>query len=92
MQSIAEENNFLVVGDSKMSINSSIKEPNGKRYIRILHFCSPSIAEQFIDYSESFGAFMPCRIMIVEDDEGNRWLYTMAMELMLYGGKPFQII
>ncbi len=31
---------------------------------------------------------MPCRIMIVEDDEGNRWLYTMAMELMLYGGKP----
>ncbi len=88
MQSIAEENNFLVVGDSKMSINSSIKEPNGKRYIRILHFCSPSIAEQFIDYSESFGAFMPCRIMIVEDDEGNRWLYTMAMELMLYGGKP----
>jgi uncharacterized protein (DUF302 family) len=31
---------------------------------------------------------MPCRILIVEDDEGNRWLYTMSMELMLYGGKP----
>jgi len=56
LRSIAEENNFLVVGDSKMSINSSIKDPNGKRYIRILHFCSPSIAEQFIDFSESFGA------------------------------------
>jgi hypothetical protein len=26
--------------------------------------------------------------MIVEDDEGNRWLYTMAMELMLFGGTP----
>jgi len=88
LRSIAEENNFLVVGDSKMSINSSIKEPNGKRYIRILHFCSPSIAEQFIDYSEAFGAFMPCRILIVEDDKGGRWLYTMSMELMLYGGKP----
>ena len=87
MKSIAEENNFLVVGDSKMSIKSSIKA-GGKRYIRILHFCSPSVAEQFIDYSEAFGAFMPCRILIVEDDKGNRWLYTMAMELMLYGGKP----
>ncbi|MCK4441199.1 MAG: DUF302 domain-containing protein [Sulfurovaceae bacterium] len=87
LKSIASENNFLVVGDSKMSVNSSIKT-GGKRYIRILHFCSPSIAEKFIGYSEAFGAFMPCRILIVEDDKGNRWLYTMAMELMLYGGKP----
>jgi len=88
LKSMAGDNNFLVVGDSKMSINSSIKEEGGKRYIRILHFCAPSVAEQFIGYSEAFGAFMPCRILIVEDDEGNRWLYTMSMELMLYGGKP----
>ena len=87
MRGIAGDNNFLVVGDAKMSIKSSIKT-GGKRYIRILSFCAPSIAEQFIGYSEAFGAFMPCRILIVEDDEGNRWLYTMAMELMLYGGKP----
>jgi len=87
MRGIAGDNNFLVVGDAKMSIKSSIKE-GGKRYIRILSFCAPSIAEQFIGYSEAFGAFMPCRILIVEDDEGNRWLYTMSMELMLYGGKP----
>ena len=88
MRDIAGDNNFLVVGDAKMSIKSSIKDPGGKRYIRILSFCAPSVAEQFIGYSEAFGAFMPCRILIVEDDEGNRWLYTMAMELMLHGGKP----
>jgi len=88
MRAIAEENNFLVVGDAKMSIKSSIKAPDGKRYIRILSFCAPAIAEKFIGFSEAFGAFMPCRILIVEDDEGNRWLYTMAMELMLYGGHP----
>ena len=88
MREIAGDNNFLVVGDAKMAITSSIKDKDGKRYIRILSFCAPSIAEQFIGYSEAFGAFMPCRILIVEDDEGNRWLYTMSMELMLYGGKP----
>jgi uncharacterized protein (DUF302 family) len=88
MKSIAEENNFLVVGDSKMSIDTSIKQPGGKRYIRILHFCAPSVAEDFIAYSKAFGAFMPCRILIVEDDKGDRWLYTMGLELMLYGGKP----
>ncbi len=87
MRGIAGDNNFLVVGDAKMSINSSIKDPDGKRYIRILSFCAPSIAESFIGFSEAFGAFMPCRILLVEDDEGNRWLMTMSMELMIYGGK-----
>ena len=87
MIGIATDNNFLMVGDAKMSIKSSIKD-GGKRYIRILSFCAPSVAEQFIAYNNSFGSFMPCRILIVEDDEGNRWLYTMAMELMLYGGEP----
>ena len=88
MREIATDNNFLVVGDAKMSIKGSIKDPDGKRYIRILSFCAPSIAEKFIGYNEGFGAFMPCRILVVEDDEGNRWLHTMAMELMLYGGEP----
>jgi hypothetical protein len=87
MIGIAVDNNFLMVGDAKMSIKSSIKE-GGKRYIRILSFCAPSVAEQFIAYNNSFGSFMPCRVLIVEDDKGNRWLYTMAMELMLYGGEP----
>jgi len=89
MNAIAEENNFLVVGDAKMNIESSLKKTGNKddRYIRILSYCSPSIAKQFLGYSQAFGAFMPCRILIVEDDEGNRWLYTMAMELLISGGK-----
>ena len=85
MKSIAEDNGMFQVGDSKMQVNGSIKD-GGERYVRILHYCSPSIAKQFIDYTEAFGAFMPCRILIVEDDNGDRWLYTMAMELMLFGG------
>ncbi len=86
MKAIAEDANMLQVGDSHMAEEF---DPNGnrQRYIRILHYCSPSIAKLFIGYSEAFGAFMPCRIMIVEDDNGDRWLETMAMELMLFGGK-----
>jgi len=85
MKSIAGDANMLQVGDSRMAEEFDY---NGKRqrYIRILHYCAPSIAKQFIDYSLSFGAFMPCRILIVEDENGDRWLITMAMELMLFGG------
>jgi len=85
MKSIATDANMLQVGDSRMS-DKSVKDGKGNRYIRILHYCSPSIAKQFIDYSLAFGAFMPCRILIVEDNNGDRWLITMAMELMLFGG------
>jgi len=86
MKSIATDANMVQVGDSHMAEE---RDHNGKRqrYIRILHYCSPSIAKQFIDYSLAFGAFMPCRILIVEDDKGDRWLITMAMELMLFGGQ-----
>ncbi len=86
MKSIATDANMVQVGDSRMAEEL---DHNGKRqrFIRILHYCSPSIAKQFIDYSLAFGAFMPCRILIVEDDNGDRWLITMAMELMLFGGQ-----
>ncbi|WP_324171681.1 DUF302 domain-containing protein [Sulfurimonas sp.] len=85
MKSIATDANMLQVGDSRMAEEYD-HAGKRQRYIRILHYCSPSIAKTFIDYSEAFGAFMPCRILIVEDDNGDRWLVTMAMELMLYGG------
>ncbi len=85
MKSIAGDANMLQVGDSRMAEEY---DHNGKRqrFIRILHYCAPNIAKTFIDYSEAYGAFMPCRILIVENDKGERWLMTMAMELMLFGG------
>jgi uncharacterized protein (DUF302 family) len=86
MKSIATDANMLQVGDSLMSDGKVNAKGNKTRYIRILSYCSPQIAKQFIDYAKAFGAFMPCRILIVEDDNGDKWLYTMAMELMLFGG------
>ncbi len=86
MASIATDANMIQVGDSLMSDGKADAKGNKTRYIRIMSYCSPSIAKEFIDYSKAFGAFMPCRILIVEDDNGDRWLYTMAMELMLFGG------
>jgi len=87
MKSIAMDNNMIQVGDSRMAEEHDAAG-NRQRYIRILHYCAPNIAKTFIGYSEAFGAFMPCRILIVEDDNGERWLITMGMELMLFGGQP----
>lgn len=86
MKSIATDANMIQVGDTLMSDGLIGPDGKKKRYIRIMSYCSPGIAKQFIDYAKAFGAFMPCRILIVEDENGDRWLYTMAMELMLFGG------
>ncbi len=85
MKSIATDANMLQVGDSRMA-DKYDHAGKRQRFVRILHYCSPGIAKTFIDYSVAYGAFMPCRILIVEDDNGDRWLVTMAMELMLFGG------
>lgn len=79
--------NFKVVGDATMSTSGVDQRGNKTKLIRFVSFCSPSIAKVFIDFSESFSAFMPCRIAIIEHDDGTRWMYTMSMELMLFGGK-----
>jgi len=86
LNSIATEDNLIIVGTSLMSNGkvdaNGVKQP----YIRLMSYCNPNIAKQFISYSMAFGAFMPCRVAIIEDKNGDRWLYTMALEMMISGG------
>jgi len=88
IKEISEENNMQVVGDTTMFDGSKDEDGKKTKYTRIVSICSRAIAKKFLNFSEDFGAFMPCRIMIREGDDGKLRLYTMAMELMIHGGKP----
>jgi uncharacterized protein (DUF302 family) len=79
--------NFKVVGDQTMSKHGVDAKGNKTKLIRFVSFCSPQIAKIFINFSPAYSAFMPCRIAIIEMDDGSRWMYTMSMDLMLFGGK-----
>jgi uncharacterized protein (DUF302 family) len=81
LNAVAEENNLLVVANSLMSGGKK-----GGKYIRIISYCNPHIAKKFINHSMAFIAFMPCRMGIVEDDNGDIWIYTMDLGLMIAGG------
>jgi uncharacterized protein (DUF302 family) len=81
LNAVAEENNLLVVANSLMSGGKK-----GGKYIRIISYCNPHIAKNFINHSMAFIAFMPCRMGIVEDDNGDIWIYTMDLGLMIAGG------
>ncbi len=89
IESVVSDRNMQLVGDVTMFDGSPLDSSGKKtKYTRIFSICSRPIAAKFLNYAKSYGAFMPCRIMLQEDDEGNRWLYTMDMGLMLHGGNP----
>ncbi len=89
IENIASDGNMQLVGDVTMFDGAPLKEGGPKtKYTRIFSLCSRPIAQKFLNYSMAYGAFMPCRIMLQEDDNGDRWLYTMDMGLMIHGGKP----
>ncbi len=81
LNSVATDKNLLVVANSLMSGGSK-----GGKYIRIISYCNPHIAKQFIEHSMAYSAFMPCRVSIIEDKNGDYWLYTMDLGLMIAGG------
>ena len=41
-----------------------------------------------VDYSDSFSAYLPCRVSLVEDKQGKFWIYSLNMDMMIHGGKP----
>jgi len=89
LKSVAMENNMLVVSDTIM-FRSGEKDIHGDttRHVEILAVCNKQIARNFIDYSEAFGAFMPCRVILTEDKNGDLWVSTLKLDLMIAGGKP----
>ncbi len=85
MDEIADEHGLAKV-DSKIMPRDGKFMKDGGKYTQIRHYCSPSIADIFLNHSGEFVGFMPCRVGIVEDNNGDVWLYTMGLDLMIHGG------
>jgi len=79
MDEIGSEHGLAVVDHKVMPRSSGI-------YTQIRSYCSPSIADVFLDHSREFIGFMPCRIGIIEEPNGDIYLYTMNLDLAIYGG------
>jgi len=57
------------------------------KYLKIYEYCNPITAEKMVNYSPYFSAYLPCRIAVAEDEEGQLWLYSLDMDMMVYGGR-----
>jgi len=87
IKALAEEYNMRIVGDTKMFTIPDAKDDEVK-FVENVSLCSLHIAKKFLAHSRYFGGFMPCRIMLVEYGNGDRYLITMDLTLAIHGGYP----
>jgi len=87
MKSVANEYNIKNVGELPLSKQVGLMTGKEYRTLNIYMFCDPLTAVKMLDYSDAFSAYLPCRVAMVEDKQGKIWLYTLNMDLMIYGGK-----
>ena len=86
--SIANELNIKNVGELPLSKQVEAMSGKAYRHVKIYLLCNAMTAASMLNYNDSFSAFLPCRISVVEDKQGQLWLYAMNMDLMISGGTP----
>ncbi|MDQ5769528.1 DUF302 domain-containing protein [Thiothrix subterranea] len=87
MKSIANKLNIKAVGELPLSEQVQLETGKEQRFLKIYQFCNPQTAMKMVDFSDAFSAYLPCRIAMIEDKEGKYHLYSLNMDMMIYGGK-----
>ncbi|MEJ1298589.1 MAG: DUF302 domain-containing protein [Candidatus Sedimenticola sp. (ex Thyasira tokunagai)] len=88
MKMVANELNIANVGELPLYKDVTAKLGKEYRFVQIYMFCNSLTAALMLDYNDTFSAYLPCRITMVEDKAGKLWLMALNMDLMIYGGEP----
>lgn len=51
--------------------------------IEIFQFCDARIAAQMIKENIDFSAYLPCRITLIQDQDGKPWLVTLDLDKVI---------
>jgi uncharacterized protein (DUF302 family) len=84
LASVATEMNIKAVGDLPLSKELEARGIKSG-YLRVLSYCNPETARKMIDFAAPMAAYLPCRITLVEKEDG-LWLYTLNMDMMIKMG------
>lgn len=86
LNSVAVEENIKQVGTLPLSKELEARSGKPERFLKIYSYCSPATARKMIDFSPAMAAYLPCRITILEKDDG-LWLYTLNMDMLIKMGR-----
>lgn len=86
LDSVAIEDNVKQVGAFPLSRELEARTGQKQRYLKVYSYCSPTIAREMVDFSPNMAAYLPCRITVLEKEDG-LWLYTLNMDMMVNMGR-----
>lgn len=84
---VAVERNMRDVGTLPLSRELEARSGKKEKLLTVYSFCSPATARRMVDFSPHMAAYLPCRISVVEHDDGSLWLYTLNMDMMVKMGR-----
>lgn len=83
---IAAERNMKGVGDLPLSKELEARTGKPQKFLKVYSFCTPGTARMMVDFSPHMAAYLPCRITVVEKEDG-LWMYTLNMDMMVKMGR-----
>lgn len=86
LQSISAEDNMRAVGELPLSKELEARTGKKEKFLKVYSYCSPATARMMVDFSPHMAAYLPCRISVVERDDG-LWMYTLNMDMMVKMGR-----
>ena len=84
--SVAAEDNIRPAGAMPISKEIELRTGKPERFLKVYSYCDPVAAQQMVAFSPNMAAFLPCRISVVEQDDGY-WIYTMNMDMLIKMGR-----
>ncbi len=78
----ANQRNFKLVAELPLSEQVQAMGQSS-RYMNILAFCDALTASKMVQHNLLFAAFLPCRIAVVKDAQGQGWLVTMNIDQIM---------
>jgi uncharacterized protein (DUF302 family) len=86
LASVATEMNLRPVGELPLSKELEARSGKPQKLLKIYNYCNPQTARKMVDFSPHMAAYLPCRIAVVEKDDG-LWMYTLNMDMMIKMGR-----
>lgn len=87
----ANQHNLKLVGSSPLYKEIEALTGKPSRRMEIFSFCDGLVAQQMISINPLMISFMPCRISIVEDEQGKLWVISMMIDKAMIRALPTAI-
>jgi uncharacterized protein (DUF302 family) len=86
LKQVATERNMKDVGTLPLSKELEARTGQKQKLLTVYSYCTPTTARRMVDFSPHMAAYLPCRVTVVEKEDG-LWLYTLNMDMMVKMGR-----